>query len=418
MIWRMEISFRPEYNCDTMMIEKLNYVFKPFILTLIGLIVGYTLVHWIVFIELNFFSIKEVITNFAIPTVLASLAILFFLRPKFKVLDLDAKSGNWRDFYSFIALLALIIPLIIAQKYIVTATGKLTALNSIKEISKSAPTKYYSLKTYYINKKAIGTHSEFEVGGKHGENFNMHIYVAMPIFENKNDTLNNEPLAWLGIAYHESINNRLERQEKEKKYQEFAERSQKDFDHKDVSKFVYLDRIGNSDDKEGYIEAVRNNPNYKANEIILIGINEPFGARNGKKLQWVFVSSLIGSLAWLIMSLIPKINKKQLKRIKAGKPDTVAQKEIRAFFDFLKPKEGYFITPILIYLNVGIFLLMVVVGLGFIFFKGHDLLNWGANFKPLTTNGQWWRLLTSTFLHGGLMHLLANMYGLLFVGIS
>jgi membrane associated rhomboid family serine protease len=50
-------------------------------------------------------------------------------------------------------------------------------------------------------------------------------------------------------------------------------------------------------------------------------------------------------------------------------------------------------------------------------FKGSDLLNWGANFRPLTTDGQWWRLLTSTFLHGGLMHILANMYGLIFVGI-
>lgn len=245
----------------------------------------------------------------------------------------------------------------------------------------------------------------------------MHIYVAMPIFENEKDTLTSEPLAWLGVAYHKSINNRLERQEKEKKYQEFAERSQNDFDHKDVSEFVYLDRIGNSDDKDGYLEAIRKNPNYKANETILVGVNKSFGARNGKKLQWVFVSSLIGSLVWLIMSLIPKVNEKQLKRIKSGKPDKGAQKEIRAFFDFLKPKKGYFITPILIYLNVGIFLLMAVMGLGFISFKGSDLLNWGANFRPLTTNGQWWRLLTGTFLHGGLMHLLANMYGLLFVGI-
>lgn len=60
---------------------------------------------------------------------------------------------------------------------------------------------------------------------------------------------------------------------------------------------------------------------------------------------------------------------------------------------------------------------MVISGLGLVSFKGSDLLTWGANYKPYTTNGQWWRLLTSTFLHGGLMHILANMYGLLFVGI-
>jgi rhomboid protease GluP len=60
---------------------------------------------------------------------------------------------------------------------------------------------------------------------------------------------------------------------------------------------------------------------------------------------------------------------------------------------------------------------MVFAGLGLVSFKGSDLLNWGANFRPLTTDGQWWRLLTSTFLHGGLMHILANMFGLLFVGI-
>jgi rhomboid protease GluP len=73
-------------------------------------------------------------------------------------------------------------------------------------------------------------------------------------------------------------------------------------------------------------------------------------------------------------------------------------------------------TPI-IDLNLLIYLAMIISGLGLVSFKGSDLLNWGANFRPLTTDGQWWRLLTSTFLHGGLMHILANMYGLLFVGI-
>jgi rhomboid protease GluP len=397
--------------------DRLNIIFKPFVLTLIFLTVGYTLIHWTLFIELNLFSLKEIITNFGIPIVLTGLAAWFFLRPKFKVLNLEAKRGNWRDFYSFIAWIALTIPMIIAQEYIVTATGKLTELNSIKEINNSEPTKYYSLKTHYIDKRTIGIHSAFDVSGKHNDNFNMHIYVAMPIFESENDTLTNEPLGWLGVEYYKSISNRLEQNEKEEKYQAFANESQKDFDNKNVSAFVYLDRIGNSDDKDGYIEAIKKNTNYKPNETILVGVNEPFEARNGKKLQWIFGSALIGSLVWLIMILIPKVDQTQLERIKAGKPDRVAQKEMQEFIDFLKPKEGYFITPIIIYINIGIFLLMTIMGLGFISFKGQDLLNWGANFKPLTTDGQWWRLLTSTFLHGGLMHLLANMYGLLFVGI-
>jgi hypothetical protein len=34
---------------------------------------------------------------------------------------------------------------------------------------------------------------------------------------------------------------------------------------------------------------------------------------------------------------------------------------------------------------------MVSAGLGLVSFKGQDLLSWGANFKPLTTDGQWWR---------------------------
>jgi membrane associated rhomboid family serine protease len=397
--------------------DKINIVFKPFLIALIGLTTCYTFIHWLLFIKLNLFSLKEIITNFGIPIVLTGIVAWFLLRPKFKVLNLEAKRGNWRDFYSFILWVALTIPLIIAQEYLITATGKLTNLKSINEINNSEPTKYYALKKYYIDKVDYGVHSVFDVSGKHNESFNMNIYIALPIFESEKDTVNQKPFAWLGTEYNKTISNRLEPNEKEAKYKEFANESQKDFDNKNVSQFIYLDRIGNSDDKIGYIEAIKQNTKYEPNEIILVGKNEPFELRNGKKLEWFLGSALIGSLVWLLMILIPKIDERELIRIKAGKPDKVAQKEMLEFIDFLKPKEGYYITPIVIYLNIGIFLAMVICGLGFISFKGQDLLNWGANFRPMTTDGQWWRLLTNTFLHGGLMHLLANMYGLLFVGI-
>ena len=37
------------------------------------------------------------------------------------------------------------------------------------------------------------------------------------------------------------------------------------------------------------------------------------------------------------------------------------------------------------------------------------LLRWGASVGPLTTNGEWWRLVTSAFVHSGLFHLLVNV---------
>jgi membrane associated rhomboid family serine protease len=45
--------------------------------------------------------------------------------------------------------------------------------------------------------------------------------------------------------------------------------------------------------------------------------------------------------------------------------------------------------------------------------NSHVLMNWGAAYAPRTFGGQWWRLLTAMFLHGGLGHLAANLCFLL-----
>ncbi|WP_211316558.1 rhomboid family intramembrane serine protease [Niabella yanshanensis] len=80
------------------------------------------------------------------------------------------------------------------------------------------------------------------------------------------------------------------------------------------------------------------------------------------------------------------------------------------------PAPGFFITPILINLNILVFIGMIAAGVSVLTPDGESLVRWGANFKPVTLEGQWWRLLTNCFVHIGILHLLLNMYALVYIG--
>lgn len=70
----------------------------------------------------------------------------------------------------------------------------------------------------------------------------------------------------------------------------------------------------------------------------------------------------------------------------------------------------------LLALNLGVFVAFGASGGGFDKANAERLVAWGSNFGPLTAGGEWWRLFTAMFLHGGLVHLAVNMYTLYDVG--
>lgn len=74
------------------------------------------------------------------------------------------------------------------------------------------------------------------------------------------------------------------------------------------------------------------------------------------------------------------------------------------------------VTPTLLVVNLVYFAWLALRGVSVVAPNGFEFLPYGANYGPLVFEGEWWRTLSSTFLHSGILHLGLNMWGLWILG--
>jgi rhomboid protease GluP len=91
-------------------------------------------------------------------------------------------------------------------------------------------------------------------------------------------------------------------------------------------------------------------------------------------------------------------------------PSAIAVKEYEA--QLASVARADWATKALVTANVLVFAAAAIGGAGLLVPNPTVLQSWGTNFGPFTTHGEWWRLVSSIFLHFGVFHLALNMWAL------
>jgi membrane associated rhomboid family serine protease len=145
----------------------------------------------------------------------------------------------------------------------------------------------------------------------------------------------------------------------------------------------------------------------------------PQSSRGGSLMAFVLFLAVVLVLVYRVMTAEDRV--RFVRAVSRGarratQVITLQHQELEPFNQMLRARTPVApVTPTLIAVSIAIFALMAwgPHPLG----DHNTLVGWGANFAPRTTNGEWWRVVSTLFLHTSWLHLLVNVIGLLQLGL-
>jgi len=393
-------------------------IYLPFVIISFGFVGLYTILHWLIIIKLDLIQPKEMIVNFGIPIVLSGLFVLFYFRRRIKLLKISEKS---LDFYTFMSWIFFTIPVIIGQFYLENQQGKLSKIEKPSQIDFKNQTLFYSIDYALTLNKSGGLWVTRTNADKYGNQVWITCFFVCPLVDTVPSSYydSRKFKTWIGVTFAEKFSNRAfdDKEEQKIKIDKFINSCIPKYENYEYQT-DYLRNLKYSDKRDDFYLAIERTKIHadKKELIILKEEKGTYETRTGSSHNWLIGTLFAANLIWFLFIFFPQLNTTELRKLGTTKEKVKRRRELKEILFLFTPSKNYWATPIILDLNILISVIMIFSGVGIIEPRGNELIEWGANFKPITTDGQWWRLLSSVFVHAGLIHLAYNMFALFFIG--
>lgn len=385
---------------------KLAHVFVPFLLAAVAFPVVYAAMEWLLLDQIGVNLDKELVELWA-PLGLGALIVWLAVYPGLRLLAIGERLIT---FYVLIALAGLVVPTFFARDIMMDLTSRLEHVSDLADVAADKPANYYSADHVCFDHQASQV---FATLGRdsHDHPTSFKIFIATPVCSMVGKPA--DAPVWIGLEYKKFIERASTDAELDAEYQPFARETDEVFAKENGADFRYFERIRLSDDLRNFRKAIAKSGRAAEDVILLVPHRESFVHDVTADLGRYILGVVVGCLVWLVLSLLPEIDedkRDEAARKKAG----AVQTEPGIGAALLIPSASNYGAPLLFDVNIAVYLAMVLSGLGVMSFDTADLIAWGGNYGPLDHGLGVLRLISCQFVHGGLMHLGNNLYGLLF----
>jgi len=380
---------------------RIAVLFLPWAVLAVALTVVYSALNWFLVAGGGALPLDEDLANLWLPGFASLVLVLLIVNPRLKQFRLNQKRGM-PFLYVLLATAVIAVPLALIQLHIGAWAGQIEHVATSADVARPTQAKFFSIATPCFDRGRTVADAVYADDDDRGDEMSITLYAAVPACGGN---------VWLGYKFHDTVSNRIAEAERNAAIKAFGEQADRTLNAENFGRYQFFERAGNNADHRAYAKAVMKNGG-KADPIILIPREGAFADRADGWLRWALISAAGLWLAWLIAVLIPPL--KSSDEIAEPQPKPLNGP---GFAEILIPKRDHYGLPLLLDVNLLVYLAMMLAGLGVMSFPTDDLLAWGASYRPAIHGLGILRLFTSQFVHGGLLHIANNMQGMLFAAI-